>query len=663
MKMNRSIALPTWALALVSCATLLAEEAEVLDEIVVEAVRGSILPAHVPGNATVIEQKTIEESGARSVADILVARGGLRISSTSGNTSGGTVHMRGFGENSSSRVLLLVDGKPTNRADMGAVSLLEVPISRIARVEILRGSQTARFGDNAVAGVINLITRAPREGGEGYIESAGGSDDYAMFRLGYGGRVQGNGLQLDLERNFTDGWRENAASEVESAALRWDRMIGREMEIDAGFSWSEEFTGFPGPLTEERYKDDPRQSIYAQFGQADQYFSEQTLGRGDATFSFGKTTKWTFEVPLIWSRRDQSWNMGPGFHTDNLLDTVNITPVFRTRGDRWQVEAGASGRYDHLDLTQFAQISRADKTGEAELTRWIYGLFTAAEWEPWDRWHFNAAARAEASEIKGKATNLVYPDDPALNFERSNDDIDWALQLGVRWESGRGLNSWLRYDRLYRLPSTDEIASYQGYPLTVPFNDQLAAETGHQVELGAEYVSGGWNLRLNGFIQWLEGEIAYDYLQNLNLNFADTRRIGAEGEVAYRTARWETVLRYTWLTAEFQDGAYRGNAVYLVPEQEATALLAWRPLEELLLQGEYQFVGSAFEGNDFQNDQPKLPEYGVLNFMVRWEPKPGFSIYGRVNNVLDERYATVKYNGVWYPAAGRQMQVGIRKEF
>jgi len=233
----------------------------------------------------------------------------------------------------------------------------------------------------------------------------------------------------------------------------------------------------------------------------------------------------------------------------------------------------------------------------------------------------------------------------------------------VRWESGRGLNSWLRYDRLYRLPSTDEIASYQGYPLTVPFNDQLAAETGHQVELGAEYVSGGWNLRLNGFIQWLEGEIAYDYLQNLNLNFADTRRIGAEGEVAYRTARWETVLRYTWLTAEFQDGAYRGNAVYLVPEQEATALLAWRPLEELLLQGEYQFVGSAFEGNDFQNDQPKLPEYGVLNFMVRWEPKPGFSIYGRVNNVLDERYATVKYNGVWYPAAGRQMQVGIRKEF
>ena len=33
-----------------------------------------------------------------------------------------------------------------------------------------------------------------------------------------------------------------------------------------------------------------------------------------------------------------------------------------------------------------------------------------------------------------------------------------------------------------------------------------------------------------------------------------------------------------------------------------------------------------------------------------------------VNNLLDERYATVKYSGVWYPAAGRQFQIGIRRE-
>ncbi|NJR42584.1 MAG: TonB-dependent receptor [Akkermansiaceae bacterium] len=35
----------------------------------------------------------------------------------------------------------------------------------------------------------------------------------------------------------------------------------------------------------------------------------------------------------------------------------------------------------------------------------------------------------------------------------------------------------------------------------------------------------------------------------------------------------------------------------------------------------------------------------------------------RVNNLLDESYATIKYNGVWYPAAGRTFQLGVRHEF
>lgn len=663
MKPRRIISVPVGLLALVSCVPVGAQDTKELEEVVVEASRRSIVPAHVPANATVIEKEAVEQSGARSVAELLVSRGGLRISSTSGNASGGAIQMRGFGENSASRVLILVDGKPVNRADMGAVSLLEVPISRIEKVEILRGSQTARFGDNAVAGVVNLVTRAPRNDGEGYIEAAAGSDDYTMMRSGYGGRVNGHGLRLDLERNFTDGWRQNAASEVESASLRWDRMIGSEIEVEAGFSWSDEFTGFPGPLTKDRYKADPRQSIYAVFGQGDQYFSEQKVWRGDAVLQLGKTTDWSAEIPVIWSRRDQSWNMGPGSHTDNLLDTVSVTPTLKWASGKFRTEVAANLRNDLLDLTQFAQLARSHKTGAADLERWIYGISTALEWEPQKHWHIHAAARVEKSQMSASASNFQFPFDPNLNFARKNDDLDWAMQVGLRWEGESGLSSWLRYDRLYRLPSTDEIASYQGFPLTVPFNDQLSAETGHQVELGVEYAHEGWNLRLNGFVQWLEGEIAYDYLRNLNLNFADTRRVGVEAEAGYRSAAWDVMLRYSWLKAEFMDGAYRGKSVYLVPEQEASALLAWRPVRELMFQGEYQFVGSSFEGNDLLNSQPKLPEYGVLNFLVRWEPRPGFSIYGRVNNVLAEEYATVKYNGVWYPAAGRQVQVGIRKEF
>jgi iron complex outermembrane receptor protein len=650
---------PLLGIALISSvASIAAEEVASLTEVVVEASRNTALNDSFAGSATIISEEEIKESGVRSLAEILSTKG-VRVSSTSGNPGNGALHLRGFGENSSSRVLMLVDGKPANRPDMGAVSLLEVPLSRIASVEILRGSHTAKFGDNAVGGVINIITKRGSPRPEGFIEMAGGSDDYFLSRLGYSGVFGGNGLGADFERNISDGWRENSASEIESASLRWDRDLSCG-SADASLSWADEYHQFPGPLTDAQYHDDPRQSNYAN---ADQYFYEQTSWRADGTLRFGKGDGWAFDVPLAWSSRDQFWNFGPGSHTDNILETFSLRPTLRYRTERWNAETGFGFRKDTLDLTQFTEIERRTRIGGAALDREIAGWFGSADFEISKQWHVGIAARVERSEIDATAANDQFPWDPTLNFSRGGSEMNQAFQLGVKWNDEQGRSAWLRYDRLYRLPSTDEIASYQGYPMQVPFNDQLVAETGHQVELGGEISKDRWELRLNGFIQWLEGEIAYDYLENLNMNLADTRRWGIEAHGSWRSDRWEIAARYSWLVAKFQDGDYARKNVYLVPRHEAGATVTFRPTPETLARLGYAWTGDSYEGNDFPNTREKLPPYGVANLMFRWEPVPGVSVYVRVNNLLNERYATVKYSGVWYPAAGRQMVFGMRKDF
>lgn len=633
-----------------------------LPELLVTAPPDAVTPPHFAGSATIIDAATLNSAGVRSVADLLASRGGVRLSSTSGNSSDATVHLRGFGENSSSRVLVLVDGRPMNRPDMAGVSWLEIPLSQLASVEILRGSQTARFGDNAVGGVINLVTKPLGGPPVTTLEAAGGSDGYQLLRLGHRRSIDGHELSLDLEHNVTDGWRDNAASELDSAALHW-RKKTNGVEFRGGFAWSHELGGFPGPLSEERYRDDPRQSIYTLGGLADQYFSEQTGWRADASVLLETAHRGTFEIPLDWSRRDQEWNLGPGSHANNLLDTVTLAPQWRLEGQHASLTLGANYRHDELDVDQFAQISRRDRTATAGLSRDVTGLFSTAAWEPWRGWHLQGAARIERASVDARARSFVFPTDPALNFSREGDETNEALQLGLRWEPRDDLAAWFRYDRLYRLPSTDEIASYQGYPLTTPFNDRLQAETGHNLELGVEYRPGPWEFRLNAFAQWLEGEIAYDYVQNLNVNLADTRRLGVEAELGYRAHGWEAELRATYLSAEFASGPYAGKNVYLVPRFEASAVLACHPWEPLTLQAEYQYAGAAYEGNDFLNTEPQLPAYGVTNLLVRYEPRPGLSFHLRIDNLFDERYATVKYSGVWYPAAGRQFQVGVRREF
>ncbi len=640
------------------------EEDGRLDPLVVEADEqneDTVLPLHFAGNATVIGPEAIARSGARSVADLLVSKGGLRLTSATGNAADSSVHLRGFGENSASRALVLIDGRPINRADMASVSWLEVPLARIERVEILRGSHSARFGDNAVGGVINLITKSGPTTST-VVEAAGGSDGTLIARASHQDTLDGHGIGFDFEKNLTDGWRENAFSDLESASVRWDKSLARGIEADLSLSWADERNGFPGPLGKDRYLADPRQSIYARFGQADQYFSEETRWRAGGSILLGDRSDLAFELPVSLYQRDLAWNFGPGFHSDNLLETLALSPRLTLRRDTWSAEAGIQLRRDSLELSQFAEIQRINRTTDASLARDIFGVFASGEWEPLENWHLNAAARWERSSIEAHSSSYIFPADPALNFARTNAESNTAFQAGIRWEPTATLSSWFRYDHLYRLPSTDEIASYQGFPLAIPFNDRLHAETGHNLELGGEWTPGPWTLGLNAFAQWLEGEIAYDYTQNLNTNLADTRRLGLETTVGYETERWSADLHYTALKAEFESGPYTGREVYLVPNHELTATLACRPTECITLQAEYQWIGSSFEGNDLLNTAEKLPAYDVVNLLVRYEPKPGLSLYCRINNLLDERYATVKYGGLWYPAASRQFLLGVRQE-
>jgi len=636
-----------------------AEETRELAPLLVEAPRASVIPAHFAGNATVIPAGIIANAGVRSLAELLTTHGGVRITNTSGNSALGTVSLRGFGENSASRVLILIDGRPINRPDTAAVSLLEVPLSRISQVEILRGSQTARFGDHAVGGVINIITKSPDQPRTS-VEVAAGSDHYTLVRLAHDARYHGNGISLDFERNFSDGWRDNSAVELQSAALRWDRQITATSELEMGYSWADEFSEFPGPLSTEEYRKNPRQSIYPDSAA---YFSEQRTQRGDAAILLGKGHDLTLDIPLSFSSRDQSWNLGPGSHTDNLLETLACDPVLRLAKQKWSWDLGLRVQQDSLTLDQYAQISRITRTGDAMLKRQQVAAFSTLEWQPFDGWHLSTAARWQTSRVDASARSYTFPGDESLNFSRINDEENHAYQLGIRWEPKADLSLWLRYDQLYRLPSTDEIASYQGFPLTVPFNDRLTAETGFNCELGSEYAKNHWNFRTTAFLQQLDGEIAYDYLQNLNVNFANTRRVGAEFSVSYETPFWNANLHYTWLDASYRDGEYNGKDIYLVPNHELSAIVAIRPLPKWLIQCEYQFTSAAYEGNDFTNDTEKLPAYAVANLLLRYQPLAGLSYYLRVNNLLEETYATVKYSGVWYPAAGRTVQAGIRYEF
>jgi outer membrane receptor protein involved in Fe transport len=468
---------------------------------------------------------------------------------------------------------------------------------------------------------------------------------------------------LDAEQNQTDGWRDNSQSEVTSLATSWSGRINPVVELSGSLGWVDQAGRFPGPLTLAQYQANPQQSIYANSPFAEQYGSQQTGVRLATTGIVALGAPGSLELPLAIQTRDLAWNFGPGAHTDNSLETISFNPVLRQSGENWSLAEGGVFRQDTMDITQFRDFARRRPSSQSELDRTVIGAFVVGDWEPWTDWHINGAARVETSNLDAANRSVRFPTDPNLNFNRSSRESNSAYQIGIRWEPTLDHALWLRFDNLYRLPTTDEIASYQGFPMAEPFNDQLHAETGYNLEIGAEWTSKPWRVKINGFVQSLNGEIAYDYVRNLNVNLADTRRVGGELELAYQAERWSASVRYDGIDANYDDGPYQDRAICLVPNHQVTSILELRPHRLVAVQLEHQFQSAAYEGNDFANTQPKLPAISVCNLLLRYQARENFSCYLRLNNLLDESYATVKYSGLWYPAAGRQLQCGMRYEF
>ncbi len=114
---------------------------------------------------TVMEAVDIEKFGITSIGDVLQAIPSAGSAINTNNNNGGngttTIDIRGIG---SGRTLVLVNGKRWAPGLGGAVDLNNIPASIIDRIEVLKDGASAVYGSDAIAGVVNIITRTDFEG-------------------------------------------------------------------------------------------------------------------------------------------------------------------------------------------------------------------------------------------------------------------------------------------------------------------------------------------------------------------------------------------------------------------------------------------------------------------------------------------------------------------
>ncbi|MDP2928033.1 MAG: TonB-dependent receptor plug domain-containing protein, partial [Candidatus Omnitrophota bacterium] len=232
-----------------------------LEPITVTASRAERRISEVPSNTSIISEKDIQSSNAKSIPDLLKDVGGINMYDSSGVGTAGAVNMRGFYGGMSSHQLVLVDGIPQNKGKDKLVDWDLISLDNIESIEVVRGPASALYGDNAMSGVINIITKKPKDKPEAKVYASYGSFNTQEYKTSISGAYKQLGILLGVSQKITDGFRKHCNYDRTHIGGRLDYNINDDQKVQFLLDYYKKKRGaLPWALSEAQIAQDRRQA-------------------------------------------------------------------------------------------------------------------------------------------------------------------------------------------------------------------------------------------------------------------------------------------------------------------------------------------------------------------------------------------------------------------
>jgi vitamin B12 transporter len=189
-------------LSLAVAASLQAQGIEV-NPVVVSATRMEQPLSQVLSSVSVITRADIDKSQAATLADLLQGEAGFEFGRNGGPGTTTSFFLRG---QDSINTLVLIDGVRAQVDQIGAIQTTDFPLNQIERVEVLKGNVSALYGNGAIGGVINIITRENKGEPKAYGSTSLGSYNTQKVFIGYGGAVEDVNFDLNVGQDKSAGF-------------------------------------------------------------------------------------------------------------------------------------------------------------------------------------------------------------------------------------------------------------------------------------------------------------------------------------------------------------------------------------------------------------------------------------------------------------------------
>ena len=616
-----------------------------------------------PAYVRIVSREQIMSSGARSLVAVLEEVAGVTFHSK-GGPERARIDMRGFGQKSVGRVLVMVDGRRLNTHDGGGMQWLSIPLESIERIELTGGGASARYGNNAVAGVVHIITR-DSEGEAEFSSTIDFGSHYSdnlsngIFsdqRIRFGASQGPTDGAITFTHSTAEGFRDRSAvrSVNTHADGGWDATDIIRGELDLIYNWTD--YEMPGGLAEIQYEENPSASSFDE-NEAEEHRLATLFGLEWYPFydtEIRLDAGYTYQATLTDIESDSNYR-SRSYHG------FEVSPEFVLLGESgplpWRLSTGADISLSNSETVQFSDSSRDTKECSADFGFDHYGAYLEPRIELSRELIFDGAIRFEQAMLEAKK--------PEADIEDSDIHHAFVYEGTLTYRPSEEVSLYTRGGSLFRYPFADEQATVsEGLG---DFNGGLDPETGYHAEIGGSLsVSNGIDLAAEGYVLEMRDEIAWNSDGDAHVNVDGSRRWGAALEAnAVLHRRAELRASYGYVYSSFIDGPHKGELIPLVPQHSLDTAIDLSPLNSLIISPAFSLRSGTFKAGDEENEDGRTDAYYLVDLSLIYRPELGagnMELRFEIENLLDSLYTTyaeVDPTGgtLYYPAPGRSIRL------
>ncbi len=632
-------------------ASVIAEESTYsLEPILVTAKRFTTSVDEAPAITTVISAAQIEKSAANNLARLLESEAGINVSELFGiSGTKSSVDMGGFGASGNLNTLILLNGRRLNDVDLSGANLAAIALESIERIEIIHGTSAVLFGDNAVGGVINIVTKSGFKQQRSQLKLQQGSYRTMETTFNSQGNFDKNAFSITLDSSSSNGYRDNSSFEN-------NRLAG-ELAFDKG-SWlfgarlfgSQEDLQLPGALHEPDYDRNPTQSGTGalESSKEDRYAVE--------AFMNGKHFAGELAVS---DKHQEAFIYGD---TSANLTTISLTPRYSRQIENQHIITGLDLYHSNLDSE--ARFDFAHNQGNA--TRESYAIYATDTLSFNNQIQLQLGARYQQVKLDLSNKNLL------TNIEGSDQSKDGltAWDVSISHKHNSGMRNYIRVASSFRFPVLDEVWEYYSGTISL-----LEPQTSQHFEFGSDFpINNAITLKANIFRMKIKNEISYDAVQYANVNLESTQHDGINLNL-----RWQSTPSYTLTTvygyrnAKFTSGANDGKQIPLIPSHKLSLNNQFDLKNIGIFNLNAIYTGQRYFGNDDANIGKQMSAYTKLDLdylrdFGGWKGR--VSVFNLTNEkTANQGYYLPPYNDpngnpyYYYPLPERSIVVSVEGHF